>query len=273
MTTLAGRRWRNVTLLVLISALVLALARVDADHLGHTNFLTGWLLLGLMLVLTALNLRKKLPMLRLGRASTWLQVHIYLGLLSAVVFLAHLDFRLPNGYLELGLAILYVLVAGGGVLGLWLSRRLPPRLTRRGENVLYERIPAFRTRLREEVEAMVQRAAEEHGSVTLPALYTDHLRPFMLGPRHFWQHLAESRRPYHRLAGEMAAAERYLSPAERDILADIADRVRTKDDLDYQHAGQAMLKRWLLLHIPLTYALLLFAAAHALAVYAFIGGL
>jgi hypothetical protein len=272
MTTFTARRWRNIFLLVLGSALMLVLAGTDRANLGQTNFFTGWTLIALMLILALYNLRKRLPVLRLARSATWLQLHAYLGLFCALIFLVHVDFALPNGYLEASLTLLFALVSVSGVLGLWLSRSLPARLTRRGENVLFERIPAFRTHLREEVEELVEQAAREQGSATLPELYTRHLRPFLSGPRNLWGHLFESRRPYHRLAGRMAAMERYLNRDEQAILADIAERVRLKDDLDYQFAGQGLLKAWLFVHIPLNYALLLLVAAHILVVYAFMGG-
>ncbi len=266
------RRRRNIAVLVLATILVLLVAQVDRANLGQTNFLSGWVLCVLMLLLALFNLRKKLPVLRLGSSASWTQLHIYTGMLSLVLFLVHLDFSLPNGKLEVILAGLFSLVALSGVLGLWLSRSLPARLTRRGENILFERIPAFRAHLRDEVEELARKAAEEHGSHTLPQFYTERLQAFFAGPRNFWSHLLESRRPFHDLEGRLRAMERYLNDEERAILAQIIDRVGTKDDLDYQYAGQALLKYWLFVHIPLTYGLLLCMAVHALTVYVFMGG-
>jgi hypothetical protein len=225
-----------------------------------------------MLLLASFNLRKKLPILRLGSSSGWTQVHIYAGLLSLVLFFVHLGFALPNGRLEVMTAILFALVALSGVLGLWLSRSLPARLTRRGENILFERIPAFRAHLRAEVEELVGRAVAEHGSSILPQFYNASLRSYFAGPRNFAAHILESRRPYHHLTERMGALERYLNNEERAILARVADRVSTKNNLDYQYAGQALLKYWLFIHIPLTYGLLFCVLAHALTVYVFMGG-
>ena len=45
----------------------------------------------------------------------------------------------------------------------------------------------------------------------------------------------------------------------------------TKDQLDFHQAMQGLLKGWLFVHIPLTYALLLFALVHLVLVYAFSG--
>ena len=39
--------------------------------------------------------------------------------------------------------------------------------------------------------------------------------------------------------------------------------INTKNNLDFQLAGQRLLKLWLFVHIPMTYGLLLFALLHA----------
>src|SRR5471032_174940 len=87
-------------------------------------FLTGWILFAAMLVLTFFNARKKLPFLSLGKAETWLQIHIYLGFFTVVLFLIHLNFRMPHGWFEITLAVLFALVTVSGVAGLLFSRVL-----------------------------------------------------------------------------------------------------------------------------------------------------
>ena len=47
------------------------------------------------------------------------------------------------------------LVVASGAFGLWLSRWLPPRLTRSGESLVFERIPMLRHRLVTEAEDIV----------------------------------------------------------------------------------------------------------------------
>jgi len=49
-------------------------------------------------------------------------------------------------------------------------------------------------------------------------------------------------------------------------------RVIAKNNLDYQHALQMVLKGWLFVHIPLTYSLIVVAAVHGVLAYAFIDG-
>jgi hypothetical protein len=82
----------------------------------------------------------------------------------------------------------------------------------------------------------------------------------------------ESNRPLNNLLGEAAVLQRYLSEKEREILHELTELIRVKDQLDYQYALQAVLKRWFFIHVPLTYGLLLLAFFHVVIVYAFSGG-
>lgn len=253
---------------ILMAWLITEIIRIS---LHHDSFFTGWLLLACVSLLTLFNARKKIPVLNLLRANTWLQWHIYVGLFSIAVFIMHIHYRIPNGSLDLVLATLFILVAGSGLIGIWLSRRLPPRLSRRGEQVIFERIPALRMRLRDEVEQLMILGVGESGTATLADLYKDLLFPYLSGPRNFWFHIFESNRPYHRLREKIRLAHRYMNDQEKNVMAQISHRVRIKEDLDYQYAGQALLKRWLFLHIPLTYGLLVFIILHLVVVYAFVG--
>ena len=265
---------RLIQNLLLTSVAVLAvLLATDAIgvSLRQGSFFTGWTLFGTLVILTLFNGRKKLPFLNLLRANTWLQIHIYLGWFSVAVFFSHVRSAIPNGNLEQLLAFLYLLVAGSGAIGIWLSRRLPPRLSRRGEQVLYERIPALCMRLRDEVEQLALQGVAESGSTTLSDLYKELLFPFLSRPRNFWFHIFESNRPYFQLREKMRISYRYMNAREKEIMSQISHRVRIKDDLDYQYAGQALLKRWLFVHIPATGSLLIFSLLHLIVVYAFIG--
>ena len=233
-------------------------------------FLTGWILLAAMLVLTFYNARKKLPFLPLGNSETWLQIHIYLGFFTVLLFLIHLDFRLPRGPFEITLAWLFVLVAGSGVVGLIFSRVLPRRLATRGGEVIYEKIQAMRHALQGEAERLVFGA--EAKSPAIAEFYARRLAGFFDGPKNSWLHLAESRRPLNTLLDMLDDLRRTGNDAERATLEKLASLVRQKDGLDYHRALQLALKLWLFVHIPLTYGLLIFTALHVVLVFGFSGG-
>lgn len=267
--TLSGRRWRAVSLTVLVGAGLVMLFLALSRSMRDTAFLSGWMLFGLLLFLAAYNLRKKLPYPPLLSSSTWLQFHIYLGFLSILLFLIHAGVTLPEGPLNMTLAGLFVVVSGSGVVGLVLSRTTPLRLTASGQEVLFERIPLYRRQLREEAEDLVVRCAEQARTTTLADFYQTRLVLFFEGPRHFWLHQIQGRRPLLKLLQELRALERYLNDEERQAAARLAELIEAKDSLDYQHTRQGVLKGWLFVHIPLTYALLLFVVVHAVLAHAF----
>lgn len=262
MKTFLARRWLlSLATLTLILALALAW-RLLANALRPVGLYTGWLLLGLVLLLTFFNARKKLPFLPLLNASTWLQIHVYAGWLTCFVFALHTGARLPGGRLESMLWLCFIGVAASGVFGLWLSRWLPPRLARSGESLIYEQIPMLRHRLVTEAKALVHQAEAEAKSTTLADFYVRVLgdyfarRPALLAP------LAGDDAEYHRVKLELAALRRFLNEREIALADQLGELLEAKRNLDCQLAGQRLLKLWLFGHIPLTYGLLVLVGAH-----------
>jgi hypothetical protein len=250
-----------------IATLVVAAGLVAAWSLGRTALrpvalYTGWLLLGLLLALTFFNARKKLPFFPLLSASHWLQAHIYLGWLACVVFALHISARWPDGPIEIPLALAFAAVALSGVLGLWLSRWLPPRLTRSGESLIYERIPMLRYRLVTEAKEIVRGAETETQSTTLGDFYVRVLAGYFAHVPAWLAPLAGGDAEHHRVRLELEALRHYLSTREIAIADQLAELIEAKRNLDNQFAGQRLLKLWLFGHIPLTFVLLVFTAGH-----------
>jgi hypothetical protein len=272
MKAFTRQRWLGGLFLVAASAVAVAAHLRWRGSVPRWDYLTGWVLLAVMLLLSLYNARKKLPFLPLGTSEGWLQVHIYAGLLTGTLFLVHVDFQMPTGWLEGALGALYLLVMASGIGGLVITRVFPRRLAARGGEAFFEEIPALRHKLAREAESLALASIPAGQATIIADLYEQRLRAFFAGPRHFWLHLAESPRPLNALLGDLNDLRRYLGEAERATLARLEELVRQKDGLDYQRALQSALKLWLFVHLPFTYSLLLFTAAHVVAVYAFSGG-
>lgn len=263
----AKRRWIGILILVVASLALLVFWWVCETSLVAENAVgTGVALLTVCLMLAMFNARKKVPFLPLLSGAVWLQFHIYAGLFSGVLFLAHIAFRMPTGVFETVLAGVFALTFLSGVFGLIISRRLPKRLTRRGEQVLFERIPAYRRELMDRAELVVERGVKDSGARSVADFYESKLRAHFLGGRHFLAHLFQSNAPRHAIVGAMESHKRYLGAAECEVMDDLRDLALQKDDLDFQHACQTLLRLWLFVHIPLTFSLLVFAAVHTLLV-------
>ena len=269
MRSFSARRLRNISVTVLVCFVLWDLLLASDYTLQNPRFLSGWILLALTAVLASYNIRKKLTMIPLGKTATWLQWHVYLGWIALFIFLVHIGWAIPNGMLELTLAVLFLLVAVSGVVGLYLSRRLAPRLTNRGEEVIFERIPLFVALLRTQAEDLVVEAAVETESATLSDFYYAQVGDFFTGTRNVLAHLRSSRRPLFSLFKDLRTAERYMNDKELEYSDRLRSLLEKKDELDYHYALQAALKTWLFVHIPATFSMLIMMLIHVLVVYVF----
>jgi hypothetical protein len=262
MNTLRARRW-----LLSVVTLAAVLALTAAWWLGGIALrpvakYSGELLVLLLLLLALFNVRKKLPFLPLGSATAWLQFHIYAGWLSVALFLLHAGPQWPRSALGFALWLVFLSVAASGAFGLWLSRWLPPRLTRSGESLVYERIPRLRHQLEDEAGNLVRQAETEAASSTLADFHRQVLAPYFARTPTLFSPLAEDDAAHHRAGHELASLRRYLSEREMLIADQLAELLEAKRNLDAQYAGQRLLKLWLFVHLPLTYGLLVLVAAH-----------
>ncbi len=238
---------------------------------------TGSLLFGCVLLLAFYGVRKRIAVLPLGRTATWLRWHAYVGLLSALLFVVHgfflptLAWRFPDGWLERAVAIVYVCVAGTGVVGLAITRRIPARISARGEEVIFERIGDFRMELFERSRALVLQPGAVSADGVLSGYFTDRLAPYFSRASNLLGHLAQSRAPMLGLRSELDELSRYLSASQREVADELVELIEKKDELDYQYAHQLVLKGWLFLHSALVGSLLLLASLHAVLALSFGG--
>lgn len=272
MKTFRRRRIRNCVIFFSIAIFVVYVFTAMQTALVNSAFYSGWFLAGLVVLLASYNLYKKVPFLPLGSSTTWMQIHIYAGLLTAVVFLLHTGFRIPNGLFETILATFYLLVFTSGLVGLVLTRTLPARLSTRSEEAIYEEIPGLIHRLKREVEEAVFGCVSETETAAVPDFYMSRLKPFFEQPQYFWSHLFHSERAFQTLLSDIREQSRFLNDTEQAAMKGISERVVVKNDLDYQYALQSTLKYWLFLHVPLTYGLSILILFHVSLIYAFSGG-
>src|SRR5262245_32415573 len=104
-------KWVVKLLLFLLLCVVMTwMALQQYAHLPRHAYITGWWLLGFMLLLTLYNGRKKIPFLPLGNSRDWMQFHIYAGWFTLLLFLFHIRFRMPSGWFGLTFTALYGIV-------------------------------------------------------------------------------------------------------------------------------------------------------------------
>ena len=265
-----SRRKKYALITIVGIALLAMVVWLLQSRLLNSSFFTGYIFLGSLFFLTALGMRKRLTFLpKIGSASFWMQVHIYVGLATFAMFAMHVKWRIPDGGLEIFLSVLYLFVALSGVYGAYITRVLPKRLTAIDEEIIFERIPAFRQKLAAQARAIVLEACET--SEVLAKFYTNRLIYFFERPRSLAYMVRPSGSRQRQLVGEIEALDRFLAEDNRSASRKLAMLVRQKDDLDFHRAIQGRLKIWLFAHIGVTYSLLIVAVVHGVMAHAFSG--
>ena len=289
------RRWIRATGLLGVAATALYVQQVYTFGTLRPSSVAGLafgvVAAAIMLFEAALNVRKRVPTWRIGRAETWLKGHLWLGLLTLPLVLFHSDFAL-GGRLSTALMLVLFAMLASGVYGLVLQQYLPRFMTTSapGETI-FEEIPHVIAQLRIEaydiaatVCGVLEQAADERAlservqadprrarrvvahkpadvavrdSEPLQRFYLDHVCPYLGsdGRHHRLASAAETNRLLETVCLE-------LPPALHESARDLADIVAERRDIAVQRRIHLWLHTWLLLHVPLTAALLVLLAAH-----------
>jgi len=240
--------------------------------LGPSTFISGWAVFGVLVALALFNGRKRLPFLPLASASWWFCFHIAGGFLALFLFWLHSDISWPKSLYNQILVIIFYSVSITGVLGLVIEKIYPKSLTQCGVEYIYERIPAGIAEIREEAESMIVECTRKTGSDTLARHYLDKksLHWFFIRPRFFFNHIFLGQAAQHWVQNQSSLLERYLSEDEQIYLKKIFTLVDTKRKMDFHYSVQRVLKGWLLIHVPLSTALMALAVWHLIVVQVYL---
>jgi hypothetical protein len=233
-----------------------------------------------MIFAALLGARKRIPVYRFGRAQTWMRGHLWLGLLSLPVILFHSGFRYGHG-LSAWIMTLLIVVVASGVFGAALQHYMPRVMTREiTMETIYEEIGHVRAQLLEEAEELMkptagsgQKAAAESGepgsvetaiaavdeAAPLRNFYEQELKPFLEKPGARGNALGDEAQ-----ARSAFAQLKTLVPASfHTTIEDLEGICEEERQLTLQRHLHLWLHGWLLLHIPLSLALILLGAIHA----------
>jgi hypothetical protein len=255
---------------------------------------------GFMIFAALLGARKRVPVWRIGRAQAWMRGHLWLGFLSLPVILFHGGFHF-GGTLTRVLMWLLIITVGSGVFGAVVQHCVPRVMTTDVKlETIYDEIGNVRKLLREEadrgVEALCgplglgtsakddgQRAggfsaaramtSTSSGAVVVAAtvvlteeecaplrkFYLSEMRPFLEQPKQRGSRLSDADKAHGAFSGLRTLMPQPAQATVQD-LEDICDEAR---QLVRQEQLHHLLHGWLLVHIPLSLALILLGAVHA----------
>ena len=227
--------------------------------------------------------RKKVPVWRLGRAQSWMRGHLWLGLLSLPIIFFHAGFHF-GGPLTSVLMVLVIIVVASGIFGAVLQHYLPHVMTAQvpGETI-FEQIEHVREQLAADADRLAgtafgapePRQEEGRGGLSLAVqaevavdenvaplrnFYVLEIRPLLLSHGKGRVLLSDSDR-----ARSAFESLRTLLPAElhettRKLEAICEEERQLRSESRIHH----WLHGWLMMHIPLSFALLVLGCVHAI---------
>jgi len=282
--------WLIASLAILgVSALLYGIYRVPASGNTSLEKSMGGTALGLtfgsigfafMIFAALLGARKKVPVWRVGRAQTWMRGHLWLGLLSLPLAVFHSGFRYGHGLTAVLMTLLIIVVASG-LFGAALQHYMPRMMTREVTmETIYEEIGHVRAQLLEEAEELVKKAAAipekaaAAGAADMTMTATVTLVDAAAPLRNFYENEMKSflEKPAARgsaLGDEAQAHNAFLQlrtlvpTALHAAIDDLENICEEERQLTLQGHLHMWLHGWLLLHIPLSLALILLGAVHA----------
>lgn len=234
---------------------------------GLTFGIAGY---ALMLYAGLLGARKKVPVWRIGRAQTWMRGHIWLGLLSLPLILFHGGFAF-RGPLTAVLMWLFFIVIASGVLGALIQHYIPRMMTSRVPmETIYEEIPHVRAQLCQEADQLVATVygaedvstladIEQKDRAYFREIYLGKVRPFLVDPDAKEVELSDPRRS----AEVFESLRRIVAASVHPVLNDLENICEEEYQLSRQVRIYRWLHAWLLVHVPLSIALLALGAVHA----------
>jgi predicted membrane channel-forming protein YqfA (hemolysin III family) len=264
----SGPFWRRlfVVLLLALGASYYRYASREFPH-GGSSWGLGYGIAGtaLILLLAFYGIRKRWYRSRFGTLEQWLQSHIYLGLLVIVLLIFHAGMRYTDTIAVTTLVLAAVVVASG-IAGAILYVTVPRLLTEVESDLT---VPEISDQLNQLARSMARVASGR--SAAFQRIYDELVRQTQPGALAGWRLLLS------RLARKSAHDTDWtrlltLVPKEeqeelRQMLVISRQRKELLLRLVYQQRYRNVLEFWLFIHVPFTFALLVFAALHIAAVF------
>ncbi len=280
------RKWLIASLIILGVSTFVYIAYAASSPAGPTGGSATGLTFGIvgfafMIFAGLLAARKKVAIWRLGRAQAWLRGHLWLGLLSLPMIFFHAGFQF-GGVLTKVLMVLLITVVASGLFGAALQHYVPRVMTSEVPmETIFEQIDHVREQLVAEADALVDgicgptkiedvalsgsggaAVATVAPAAVLPLrdFYTRQLRPFLLHEP--LRNLSLSNRAD---SSRIFDGLRTVLPSDaQDVTRKLEEICEEERQLRRQVRMHHWLHGWLLLHVPLSLALLLLGCIHAI---------
>lgn len=263
------RRAIAIVITLLAVGLCWGIAKWESERLGRADIFTGVTALIGLFALLLLGVRRRIPILPLGSASVWTQIHIYVGFFTTAVYFIHVPRVVGDGFFECFLSLCFLSVSASGFYGLYISRTLPKKLATFETQLRFDRVQWHRSEIASSANGIVNELVDSATSRVLGTFYGKVLEPFFSSRPSLAYVLAPNGNRRRQLLGDLKELDRYLESDGHKAAGRFAALVRRRDDLDYQFALQLRLRTWLVVHGLLSVGLIFAAVIHAVLAFRF----
>ena len=275
----------SIALIVVSTAVYIPYAQMTTPAGSTRVGLTfGIIALSFMVFAALLSLRKRYRIARIGSARVWMKAHLWLGALALPMVLFHAAFH-ARGMLAFILMVLTFVVVLSGIYGAYLQHTLPTRMFREVPyETIYDQIGVIQQQLVTEarqhainVTQMLAPARGAGATVTLTLVevpeygtevaafdtfFESTVEPYLLAQRK--KAIGMDLR-HSTVAARAFEDYRKIFPANAwPPITALEDICSEKRQLDHQVRLHHWLHGWLLIHLPISAALLLLAFIHAI---------
>lgn len=253
----------SVLIVLALIALVLNML-LSAVGPGNAWGLTYGTIAALLMLGAALyGVRRRKPRLHAGHSHTWVQFHVYGGMLFLLLVFMHSGFRVPSGGVTWWLWFLSIWITVSGILGValqkWIPRILTSGLT---VEVVYERIPDLVRQIRDRAEEVALAATDP-----VRDFYLKNVAGALVAPQTRLIYYFDITGGSHTRTRQFEYLRRVLSSEDRKNLDQIESIYKTKLELDAHYTLQKPLRWWLYAHVPVSLMLLVLLAVHLYSVF------
>jgi hypothetical protein len=288
-----SRAWIVVCVLILAAATAVYIPYAqEARKAGGTSGGTWYGIIygsvgsAMMLFALLLGLKKSVRTLRIGRAYWWLQGHVWFGLLSYPIILYHAGFRWGGPFTQV-LMWMFTIVVVSGIIGIIIQQYMPTKMLRDVKyETIYDQIDRVLGQLQEEADGVLKSIVGGSGGEafevetvpvgaatatlaqssvqaarTVSEFYAEHVKPYLA--RQIPANTPLKTEAAARVAFDQVRSSVPMSMQEP--INDLAAIVEERRQLAVQKHMHHLLHGWLIVHVPLSYGLMVLAAVHAVA--------
>jgi hypothetical protein len=240
-----------VTLLYLGVTLLWQQVPAASEFIGHSLGILGFILM--LSTETLYSLRKRTRSARWGRMASWLEFHIYTGLVGPFLVLLHSSWKF-NGLAGI-VTLLMVIVVLSGFFGRYIYTAVPR--TADGVEVAASTLAQEINHAQQQIEAGLKDQPAEFQTLLKRSAMNEHQGVVFIFGRFFYD-LVDRLRWW--------SALRRINPQLRQQAVDLQGLVRQRSNLRSQLSSLALARKllgvWHAVHIPIGMALFTAAFVH-----------